>query len=81
MTALRRTCYPRRSVPSSSAIVGAVVERIHSRGYTYASVAARAGVSESTISRICRGQHSPSVELVERLADAIGLRVRVENSI
>lgn len=72
---LRTTRYPRQPSASPSPTVRAIVERIHERGYTYLSVAARAGVSEWTVRRVARGHHSPSVELVERLAEAVGLRV------
>lgn len=74
---LRTTRYPRQPSASPSPTVRAIVERIHERGYTYPSVAARAGVSEWTVRRVARGHHSPSVELVERLAAAVGLKIEV----
>ena len=77
MTPLRTTRYPRPPSASPSPTVQAIAARIHERGYTYPSVAARAGVSEWTVRRVVRGRHSPSVELVERLAEAVGLRVTV----
>lgn len=76
MTApLRATRYPRPPSASPSPTVRAIVERIHERGYTYPSVAARAGLSEWTVRRVMRGRHNPSVELVERLAEAVGLQI------
>lgn len=78
MTAPLRTArYPRPPSASPSPTVQAIAARIHERGYTYPSVAARAGVSEWTVRRVMRGRHCPSVELVERLAEAVGLRIEV----
>lgn len=72
---LRTTRYPRPPSASPSPTVQAIAARIHDRGYTYPSVAARAGVSEWTVRRVVRGRHNPSVELVERLAEAVGLQI------
>jgi transcriptional regulator with XRE-family HTH domain len=49
-------------------------------GLTQAALAARAGVPKSTVGRIESGARTPSVELVERLVRAAGLRVTISLS-
>jgi transcriptional regulator with XRE-family HTH domain len=48
-----------------------------SAGLTQAELARRAGTSQSAIARLERGQVSPSLETVRRLARAAGFEVRV----
>ncbi|MGQ0550864.1 MAG: helix-turn-helix domain-containing protein [Armatimonadota bacterium] len=46
-----------------------------SLGLTASAVAARSGIRRPNISRIERGKHAPSLETLERLADALGVPV------
>lgn len=75
MSALRRTNYPRPQGNPKSPVVAAIFQRIHERGYTYPSVAARAGVGDRHLSRIAQGLANPGIDIVERLAAAVGLQI------
>lgn len=44
-------------------------------GLTASEVAARSGIRRPNISRIERGKHAPSLETLERIADALGIPV------
>ena len=46
------------------------------RGYSVRGLAERAGVGFVTVSRIENGHMSPTVEMLEKLAKALGIRVR-----
>lgn len=46
-------------------------------GLTQRELAARAGVSPSTVARIERGRMEPTLELLLRLVEAAGLRLRL----
>ena len=46
------------------------------RGYTVRALANRAGVSFVTIVRIENDRTSPTVAMLEKLAEALGIRVR-----
>ena len=46
------------------------------RGYSVRELARRAGVGFVTVSRIENGHMSPTVEMLERLATALGITVR-----
>lgn len=48
------------------------------RGISQRSLALRAGTDQAAVSRIERGEVSPSVETVERLLAAMGERLRLE---
>lgn len=56
------------------------------RGLTRTDLATRIGVNEATISRFVRGVHTPTIALVEKIADEFGVSVdyllgRTENPI
>ena len=64
----------RRSPETVSAnLVQLLREAREAAGLSMNAVAQRAGVSHSTISRIESDQRNPSVELVVRIAEAIGV--------
>ena len=46
-------------------------------GLTQAALAERAGVAQSTVSRVESGARTPSTDLVERLVRATGYEIRV----
>jgi len=46
------------------------------RGYSVRGLAARAGVAFATVHRIEVGSMSPTVELLEKLAKALGITIR-----
>lgn len=59
--------------------IGEVVKRARSqRGLSQSRLALRAGTDQAAVSRIERGDISPSVETVERLLAALGLRLAPE---
>lgn len=46
-------------------------------GLTQQYVADMIGIAQTSLSRIEAGKHSPSVELLERYADAVGCRIEI----
>lgn len=67
----------------ASAITAQLLE---DRSLTRSDLAARIGVNEATISRFLRGLHTPTIALVEKIADEFGVSVdyllgRTENPI
>lgn len=50
---------------------------VEARTVTVTGLAAHAQVSRQSVYNILTGKHSPTLELAERLADAIGQRVSV----
>jgi uncharacterized protein len=57
-----------------------LVKRTRKRhGISQRSLALRAGTDQAAVSRIERGEVSPSVETVERLLAAMGERLRLES--
>ena len=55
-------------------------------GLTRADLALRIGVNEATISRFLRGLHTPTIALIEKIADEFGVSVdyllgRTENPV
>lgn len=48
-------------------------DHMSSRGLSQRQFAERSGVSTVTINRILVGKNSPSLEIVDRLADALGV--------
>ncbi|MGH3002595.1 MAG: helix-turn-helix domain-containing protein [Gaiellaceae bacterium] len=55
-------------------LAGIVVRRRMDLGLTQEQLAERMGTSHSAISRIESGQHSTSVQTLQRLADALEMR-------
>ena len=56
------------------------------RSLTRSDLAARIGVNEATISRFLRGLHTPTIALIEKIADEFGVSVdyllgRTENPV
>lgn len=58
-----------------------IIEKIKKKrielGVTQLDVAKKMGVPQTTISRIERQVHSPSLEILERYADAVGCRIDI----
>jgi len=58
-------------------ILDQVIRAIEESGITRYELAKRTGVSESALSRLVRGERSISVETLERLAEELGLELRI----
>ena len=59
---------------------------LEDRSMTRADLALRIGVNEATISRFLRGLHTPTIALIEKIADEFGVSVdyllgRTENPV
>jgi ribosome-binding protein aMBF1 (putative translation factor) len=54
-----------------------VIELREKRGMTQAELAKRCGVDQGDISRIERGETSPTTRTLQRIADALGAQVRL----
>lgn len=47
-------------------------------GITQQDVAERMGIAQTAVSRLEIGAHSPSLDMVERYAEALGCRLKIE---
>lgn len=47
-------------------------------GLTQQDVAERMGIAQTAVSRLEIGAHSPSLDMVERYAEALGCRLKIE---
>lgn len=47
-------------------------------GITQQDVAERMGIAQTAVSRLEIGAHSPSLDMVERYAEAVGCRLKIE---
>jgi transcriptional regulator with XRE-family HTH domain len=69
------------SMAGSSKIAMRVGQRVRqlrtASGFTQAQLAERAGMATQAVSRIERGERSPTLETVDRLAAALGVRLGV----
>ncbi len=61
-------------------IIAQIVETAHAKGLTQKTLAARAGITEETLSRM-KKRGSGNLELVSNLASAVGLRLELVDSI
>lgn len=59
-------------------LVDAIRRAIDASGKTRYRIAKEAGVAQSQLSRLARGEQGLSVDTIERLADYLGLRIRIE---
>ena len=55
------------------AVVRAIIEARTSRNLTQKELAQRTGIASSEISKLERGTRNPSIKLLQRLADGMGM--------
>lgn len=60
------------------AIVKALIEARNKAGLTQKELAERTGISQSDISKFERGNGNPSIKTVQRLADGMGMMMKLE---
>ena len=67
-----------RSTPSAARRIGETIRaRRHEAGYTQKQLAARAGITQTVLSRVESGKGNPTLELLEDLAAALGTELDV----
>ncbi|MBI3978472.1 MAG: helix-turn-helix transcriptional regulator [Chloroflexi bacterium] len=69
-------CWERTTL--ARAVANAVVAYRTAPVLSQAALAARVGVKRPAISRLELGEHNPSIETIERLAGALGIRFIVD---
>ena len=59
-------------------VIRAIVDARTSRNLTQKELAERTGINQADISKIENGTRNPSVNLLKRLADGMGMALRIE---
>ena len=59
-------------------IMRAVLEMRKERGLTQKELSARTGITQGDISRLENGNGNPSIKTLKRLADAMGMSLKIE---
>ena len=65
-------------VPNEDGIVNRLRKARVKAGITQQDVAERMGIAQTAVSRLEIGAHSPSLDMVERYAEALGCRLKIE---
>ena len=65
-------------LPNEDGIVNQLKAARLASGYTQQQVASKMGIAQTALSRIESGTHSPSLDMVERYAEALGCRLKIE---
>ena len=60
------------------AIIQALIDARHAAGLTQKELSAKTGITEGDISKLERGTGNPSLRTLNRLAEGMGMRLRVE---
>ena len=64
-------------VPNEDGIVNRLRKARVKAGITQQDVAERIGIAQTAVSRLGIGAHSPSLDMVERYAEAVGCRLKI----
>lgn len=59
-------------------VIRAIVEARTSQNMTQTELAARTGINQADISKLENGTRNPSVNLLKRLADGLGMSLKIE---
>ncbi len=59
------------------AIIGAVIDARMRKGVTQAELARRMGTKQSAIARFESGRGNPTLDFIQRLSRALGLKLRI----
>ena len=59
-------------------VIRAIVEARTSRNITQKELAERTGINQADISKLENGTRNPSVNLLKRLADGMGMALKIE---
>ena len=59
-------------------IIQAMIDARNKEGLTQKELSARTGITQADISRIENGTRNPSLEMVKRLANGLGMRLKLE---
>ena len=59
-------------------IIRAMIQARKQQGITQEELARRTGITQADISRIETGTRNPSLNMLKRLADGLGMRLKVE---
>lgn len=62
------------------ALIEAIIEERLKQGLTQAQLAKKLGTKQSAISRLERGAYNPTLSFLRRLADALGVELRISFS-
>lgn len=65
-------------LPNEDGIVNQLKAARLASGFTQQQVASKMGIAQTALSRIESGTHSPSLDMVERYAEALGCRLKIE---
>ncbi len=66
------------AIQPEMAIIRAIVDARTSQNLTQKELAERTGINQADISKLENGTRNPSVNLLKRLADGMGMDLRIE---
>ena len=66
------------SIQPEMDVIRAIVDARTSRNLTQKELAERTGINQADISKLENGTRNPSVNLLKRLADGMGMALRIE---
>ena len=58
-------------------VIKSIIQQRHKRGFSQLELAERAGTRQPVISRLERGDSNPTLELLQRVANALDLKLTV----
>lgn len=59
-------------------VIGQYIQNRKNKGLTQTELARRAGIPRTNITRFESGSYNPSLEMMVRIAAALGMKVRIE---
>ena len=66
------------AIQPEMAVIRAIVDARTSQNLTQKELAERTGINQADISKLENGTRNPSVNLLKRLADGMGMALRIE---
>ena len=60
------------------AIIQAIIDARRQSGMTQKELSERTGIAQGDISKLERGNANPSIRTLQRLADGMGMKIRIE---
>ena len=60
------------------AVIQALIDARHNAGLTQKDLSERSGIAQGDISKLERGISNPSVKTLQRLADSMGMMLKIE---
>lgn len=66
------------AIQPEMALISAMVDARNSKNYTQKDLALKTGINQADISKIENGVRKPSIKLLQKIADAMGMMIKIE---